>query len=172
MAPAATLLTSWGTIVLAQKEQWPQRAREIGNILRNLIRSEGVDSSRIGGLNSLIYLRAQDQARITSPVMGANAGKYVRWFPAMDVVMTSEEQLRTKVFGPGSIAHRQDVSAYLTSKGVRLGFCSRCGQAVEAGLGPSCQLCVVGSCEDCEPPRPPAARGGGGHACPMEGVCG
>lgn len=161
MAPAASLLTSWGTMVLAEKEQWPQRASEIGHILREFIESEGIKSSLIGGLHSLIYLRVEDQARITSPVMGANAGKYVRWFPTMDVVMTSEEEFRTKVFGPDSIAHRRDVSAYLTGKGVELGFCSRCGQAVEAGLRPSCQLCVVRTCEECEP---------GEHTCPMEGM--
>ena len=161
MAPAASLLTSWGTILLAEKEQWPQRACEIGRLLRDTIESEGITSSRIGGLHSLIYLRVQDQARITSPVMGANAGKVVRWFPTMDAVMTSKEGLRTKIFGSTSIAHRRDVSAYLISKGVQLGFCSRCGQAVEAGLRPPCQLCVVGTCEDCEP---------GEHACPMEAM--
>ena len=159
MAPAASLLTSWGTIILAEKEQWPQRAREIGHLLRGLVESEGVKSSRIGGLHSLLYLRAEDQACIKSPVMGANAGKYVRWFPMMDAVMTSEEDLREKVFGSSSIAHRREVWAYLTSKGIQLGFCSRCGQAVEAGLRVSCQQCVVGTCEDCEP---------GEHICPME----
>ena len=160
MAPAASLLASWGTIVLAGKEQWAERACKIGPILRDIIDSEGVGSSRVGGLHSLLYLHVQDQARIVSPVMGANAGKYVRWFPTMDAVMTSEEELRSKAFGSDSIGHRRDVSAYLTSQGVRLGFCSRCGQAVEAGR-PSCQLCVVRKCEECEP---------GEHVCPMEGM--
>ncbi len=159
MAPAASLLTSWGTIVLAEREQWPHRACEIGLLLRGLIESEGIKSSSIGGLHSLIYLRVQDQARTSSPVMGANAGQNVRWFPTMDAVMTSEEELRTKIFGSSSIAHRRDVSVYLASKGVQLGFCSRCGQAVEAGLRPPCHLCVVGTCEDCEP---------GKHACPLK----
>ena len=161
MAPPASLLTSWGTIVLAEKENWPQRSREIGHILRGIIESEGIKQTSIGGLHSLLYLRTEDQARITSPVMGANAGNYVRWFPTMDEVMTSKEELCTKVFGSGSIEYRRDVAAYLTSEGVQLGFCSRCGQAVEAGLRPTCQLCVVGICEDCEP---------GEHVCPMLGV--
>lgn len=161
MAPAASLLTSWGTIVLAEKEQWTQRAFQIGHILRQLIESEGIKSSRIGGLHSLIYLQAQDQARITSPIMGANAGKFVRWLPTMDAAMASEEELRSKVFGLSSIAHRREVSAYLESRNVHLGFCSRCGQAVEAGLRPSCQVCVVGTCEECEP---------GDHTCPMDDV--
>ena len=161
MAPPASLLTSWATIVLAAKEQWPRRSREIGVILRALIEAEGIEPSLIGGLHSLIYLRVQDQARIRSPVMGANAGNYVRWFPMMDAVMTSEKELRAKVFGAGSIAHRRDVSLYLAGEGVRLGFCSRCGQAVEVGLRPACQLCVVETCEDCEP---------GEHICPMEGM--
>lgn len=161
MAPPASLLTSWGTIDLAKKENWPKRSREIGRILRGIIEFEGIKSTLIGGLHSLLYLRVEDQARITSPVMGANAGKYVRWFPTMDEVMTSKEELCTKVFGSGSIDHRRDVAAYLTSECVQLGFCSRCGQAVEAGLRPHCQVCVVGVCEDCEP---------GEHVCPMVGM--
>lgn len=38
--------------------------------------------------------------------------------------MTSEEEVRTKVFGSGSIAYRREVLAYLASKGVEMGFCS------------------------------------------------
>ena len=161
MAPPASLLTSWGTILLAQREDWPRRSRVIGQLLRAFIQEEGVKSTLIGGLHSLLYLRTQDQARITSPVMGANAGNCVRWFPMMDEVMMSKGELRAKVFGPGSIVHRRDVSAYLDRNGVRLGFCARCGQAVEAGLKPTCRVCVVGICEDCEP---------GEHHCPMEGA--
>lgn len=160
MAPAASLLTSWGTIVLAEQEQWPLRARKIGRVLRATVESEGVEQNLVGGLHSLLYLRIQDQARIKSPVIGANAGKYVRWFPTMDQVMLSEEELRTKVFGSGSIAHRGNVAAYLESMGVELGFCSRCGQAVEAGRRLVCRLCVVGVCEECE---------AGEHVCPMKG---
>lgn len=161
MAPAASLLASWGTMVLAQREDWPRRSRVIGDLLRDFVQDEGIKSTMIGGLHSLLYLRVEDQARISSPVMGANAGKYVRWFPMMDEVMMSREELETKVFGPGSIAHRKDVSAFLDSNGVRLGFCARCGQAVEAGLKPTCDVCVVGICEECEPED---------HVCPMEGV--
>ena len=161
MAPAASLLTSWGTIVLAERENWPRRSRVIGDLLRGFVQEEGIKSTLIGGLHGLLYLRVQDQARISSPVMGANAGKYVRWFPMIDEVMMSKDELKTKVFGPGSIPHRKDVSAYLNSKGVRLGFCARCGQAVEAGLKPTCEVCVVGICEDCEPDD---------HVCPMRDV--
>lgn len=161
MAPAASLLTSWGTITLAGREDWPQRSRVIGNLLRDFVQDEGIEPTFIGGLHGLLYLRVQDQARISSPVMGANAGKYVRWFPMMDEVMMSKEELRMKVFGARSVAHRKDVSAYLDSRGVRLSFCARCGQAVEAGLKPACEVCVVGVCEDCEP---------GEHFCPMGGV--
>ena len=161
MAPAASLLASWGIILLARREKWPARARNIGHVLRGFIQREGVESSAIGGLHALIYLHERDQARVRSPVMGASAGQYVRWFPLMDAVMMSEEELRRKVFGPASIAHRRDVSTYLARMGVRLGFCSRCGQAVEAGLKVPCEVCVVETCEECEP---------GEHACPMVGL--
>ena len=159
MAPVASLLSSWGTLVLAEREQWPRRAREIGLLLRRLIASEGIPPSSIGGLHSLLYLRVEDQKRVKSPVMGANAGDYVRWLPTMDRVMMSEKELRGKVFGPGSMAHRRDVAAYVNSHGLWMRFCARCGGAVEIGLRPPCYLCVVPRCEDCEPKM---------HLCPME----
>ena len=160
MAPPASLLASWGTIVLAEREGWTRRARGIGVLLRGFIEEEAIREGFVGGLNGLIYLRCEDQARIRPPVMGANAGMYVRWFPVMDEVMMSREELCKKVFGTGSLEHRRDVAMYLEREGVRLGFCARCGQAVEAGLRPSCRVCVVGICEECEV---------GEHVCPMEG---
>ena len=160
MAPVASLLASWGTLVLARREQWPGRARVIGRVLRGFIEREGVALSSIEGLYGLIYLHVRDQARVRSPVMGANAGDFVRWFPCMDQVMMSKGELCEKVFGPAGIAHRKDIAAYLEGLGVRLGFCSRCGRAVEEGRKRACRVCVVEVCEECEP---------GEHDCPMEG---
>lgn len=157
MAQAADLLISWGTLVLAKREQWPQRAQLIGRILRERIVAGGAKASSIGGLHSLLYVQLQDIARLGPPVMGARAGEYIRWLPAMDEVMTSEEELRTKVFGLGSIPHRREISEYLERQGLKLGFCSRCGDAVEAEVV-SCAVCVVRVCEECEP---------GAHTCPI-----
>ncbi len=159
MAQAADLLISWGTLVLAKKEQWPQRAIEIGRLLRSILVSDGIRKHRIAGLHSLIVLRGHDNARFSSPVMGAQAGKYVRWLPVMDLVMASEDQLHLKLFGTGSIPHRKETSAYLQSQDLQLGFCSRCGNAVEADVR-GCEVCVVQNCEECEP---------GEHICPMAG---
>lgn len=159
MAQAADLLISWGTLVLAKKEQWPQRAIEIGRLLRQVLVSDGIRNHRIAGLHSLIVLQSQDNARFSSPIMGAQAGKYVRWLPVMDLVMASEDQLYLKVFGTSSIPHRREISAYLQSQDLRLGFCSRCGNAVDADVR-GCEVCVVRNCEECEP---------GEHICPMEG---
>ena len=164
MAPPASLLTSWATLALARRENWPKRSREIGHLIRGFIQAEGINEASIAGLHSLLYLRTEDQARLKSPVMGANAGNYVRWFPTLDKVMMSKEELCKKVFGPASIKHRGDVARFLGSRGVRLGFCARCGRAVEAGLRPSsCWVCVVECCEECEV---------GGHGCPMGGMGG
>ncbi|KAL8680739.1 MAG: hypothetical protein Q9186_003086 [Xanthomendoza sp. 1 TL-2023] len=159
MAQASDLLSSWGTLVLAKRDRWPQRAQTIGGVLRKILGTEGVKASGIGGLHSLLYLRTQDVARLRYPVMGAKAGKHLRWFPTMDEVMMSEEELRTKVFGAGSIPHRREVWAYLKSRGVKLSFCSRCGDAVGAEVE-SCEVCVVRVCEECED---------GIHRCPILG---
>ena len=78
----------------------------------------------------------------------------------MDTIMTSEEELRTKVFGAGSIPHRREISAFLGRQNILLRFCSRCGDAVDADIR-SCDVCVVRICEECEP---------GEHLCPMDGL--
>ncbi len=159
MAHSSDLLTSWGTLVLAKTENWPQRAQIIGRILRNVIKGEGIKTSSIGGLHSLIYLRQKDNARISWPVMGANAGNYVRWLPTMDEVMTSKDELFTKVFGPDSVPHRKQVSAYLRSQRLEPRWCSGCGVAVETGVKIACERCVANQCEICEP---------GEHVCLLE----
>ena len=157
MAQAADLLISWGTLVLAERENWPKRAREIGRLLREILASDGVEIAHVSGLHSLIYLRGQDNARFSFPVMGAKAGKYIRWLPVMDTVMTSKAQLQSKVFGAGSERHRKEISAYLRSQDLRLGYCSKCGNPVDADVE-GCEVCVVRQCEECEP---------GYHVCPM-----
>ena len=158
MAQAADLLISWGTLVLARREHWPQRAQVISHILRGRIIAQGVKACSIRGLHSLIYIPLQNVGRLGPPVMGARAGRFLRWLPAMDEVMTSEEQLSTKVFGEDSIPHRREISTYLENQGLQLGFCSRCGDAVEIEVV-SCEVCVVRVCEECEP---------GAHICPID----
>lgn len=158
MAQAADLLISLGTLLLAEEEDWPKRAQVIGRLLRGFLASDGIKATQVGGLHSLIYLRRQDNARFCSPVMGAKAGNYVRWLPVMDGVMTSEDELRSKVFGASSEVHRMEISAYLRSQNLRLGFCSSCGNPVDAAVE-GCEVCVVRRCEECEP---------GEHICPME----
>ena len=44
MAPAADLLTSWGTLVLAEREDWPERAQVIGRLLRDMMEGESVET--------------------------------------------------------------------------------------------------------------------------------
>ncbi|KAL8878840.1 MAG: hypothetical protein Q9198_003432, partial [Flavoplaca austrocitrina] len=152
MAQAADLLISWGTLVLARREQWPQRAQVIGHILRGRIIAQGVKACSIHGLHSLIYIPLQDVGRLGPPVMGARAGRFLRWLPAMDEVMTSEEELSTKVFGEDSIPHRREISTCLENQGLQLGFCSRCGDAVEM---------EVVSCEKQQQQKADNAEGGG-----------
>ena len=146
------------SVVLARREHWPQRAQVISHILRGRIIAQGVKACSIRGLHGLIYIPLQDVGRLGPPVMGARAGRFLRWLPAMDEVMTSEEQLSTKVFGEDSIPHRREISTYLENQGLQLGFCSRCGDAVEIEVV-SCEVCVVRVCEECEP---------GAHICPID----
>lgn len=149
MAQIADLLISWGTLVLARKERWPQRAQQIGTLLRNILVAEGVRRAEIGGLHSLIYIQPSDVKRLSSPVMGAKAEEHIRWLPVLDEVMASEDELRAKVFGQTSIPHREQVSAFLRRQRLKLRFCGGCGDAVEEGVR-SCERCVVRFCKKCE----------------------
>lgn len=156
IAPAADLLTSWGTLVLAEREDWPERAQVIGRLLRDTMEGEGVTRSVRCGLNSLMYLQWKGYAHTLSPALVANAGKYISWMPIMDEVMISKDELLIKVW---SIAHRKQIAAYLSSKGLELRWCSRCGFPVGAGIKAQCQRCVARQCKNCEPRA---------HGCPIE----
>ena len=157
VATAQDLLVSWGTLILAGREDWANRAPIIGRLLRDILRSEGIRPQLIRGLHGLVYIRQRDYVT-ASPIMVANAGTYVRLLPTMDEVMTSEDQLLTKVFGRNSIPHRAELAAFLRSEDFALHWCSRCGAAVDLDTEDDCDRCVVSQCEDCKP---------GAHVCPM-----
>ena len=169
VATAQDLLVSWGTLILAGREDWTNRAPIIGRLLRDILRREGIRPQLIKGLHGLIYIQQKDYVT-ASPIMVANAGEYVRLLPTMDEVMTSEDQLLTKVFGRNSIPHRAELAAFLRSNDFVLHWCSRCGAAVDEDVAVDeetsvdeeienvCDRCVVSQCEDCEP---------GPHVCPM-----
>ena len=161
VATAQDLLVSWGTLILARREDWANRAPIIGRLLRDILRSEGIRPQLIRGLHGLIYIRQKDYVT-ASPIMLANSGTYVRLLPTMDEVMTSEDQLRTKVFGRSSIPHRAEIAAFLRSDDFAMHWCSKCGAAVDEDKlheeTRSCDRCVVSQCDECEP---------GTHVCPM-----
>ena len=157
LAPAQDLLASWGTLVLAGKEDWTTRAPTIGRLLRNILRSEGIRPQLIRGLHGLIYIRQKDYVT-ASPIMAANAGTYVRLLPTMDEVMTSQAQLLTKVFGANSVPHRAELAIFLQRNDLDMHWCSKCGAAVNKRAQNKCNRCVVSQCEECEPDA---------HMCPM-----
>ncbi|KAJ9634375.1 hypothetical protein H2199_009033 [Coniosporium tulheliwenetii] len=87
--PAASLLNSWGVLILAQQEDWPQRASRVGAQLRRILR-DMYPGIVINGLEALIYI-ARAKASTTN-IIGAAAGKVVRWMPFLDQGMDDESQ--------------------------------------------------------------------------------
>lgn len=79
--------------------------------------------------------------------------------PTMDEVMISKDELLTKVFGSGSIAHRKQIAAYLSSRGLELRWLPEMWFSGGAGIKAQFQRCVARQCKSCEP---------GAHGCPME----
>lgn len=158
LATAQDLLASWGTLILAHREDWTTRAPKIGRLLRNMLSREGIGPQLISGLYGLIYIRQEDYVT-RSPIMVANSGTYVRLLPTMDEVMTSRAQLLTKVFGASSIPHRAELAAFLQSTDYDLHWCSKCGRAVDEEKSEICERCVVRQCKACEPVNV--------HVCPM-----
>ena len=157
LATAQDLLASWGTLILARRDDWTTRAVAVGTLLRDMLRREGITPQLISGLHGLIYIRQEDY-NTESPIMVANADTYVRLLPTMDEVMTSRAQLLTKVFGATSIPHRAELAAFLRSNDLELHWCSKCGLAVDEENEKSCDRCVVRQCGVCEP---------GDHVCPL-----
>ena len=157
IASPDALLQSWGTLTLAQRQNWPQRGVEIGQNLRDVLVQAGVNKASISGLHALIYLRRNDSTITQFVVMPAGTGSHhVRWLPTMDTVMTSPEELDAKVFGLGSASHRRDLGAYLAEHQWSLGICPVCGEPMETGedrdgARKGCPVCLLRPCEGCEP---------------------
>jgi 4-aminobutyrate aminotransferase-like enzyme len=63
-APPHSLLQSWGTIVAAQSQDWPESAVHIGRTLREVLLDLGIDSSGVRHLrSSCIYLDPPRESR-------------------------------------------------------------------------------------------------------------
>ena len=117
-----------------RKREHSSSSNSIGQTLRAILLSFGLEATPIGGLHSLIWLLRGDGVVENTAVMSANAGEhYTRWFPLMDTVTMPEDEPREKVFGLGSLTHRRQVAEYLVKKGWWLGYCSRCGKVMETG---------------------------------------
>lgn len=165
LAPPESLLQSWGTIVMAKKQNWPQRAVQIGEILRSVLYEVGVKSCSVKGLHSLIYFSQSDPGPKYLHVVPASAGSlYARWLPVLDAVMCSTRELHEKVFGFSSSCHRRQLARYLRKHGWDIGYCSRCGDNMEIGddrpgARERCEVCLVRPCEQCEP---------GDHMCQFQ----
>lgn len=168
MAPIPDLLISTGTMMLAERENWPQRAQDIGALLREIIDGEDwSNDSTVGGLHSMIFLLQDHYKNTTSPVIGASAGTtYVRWLPTMDKVMTSRDELMTKVFGKESLPHRKETKEWFTRRGLKPRWCCMCGSNAEnenrKPPRPLCAKCVARTCKNCEPQVK--------HNCPVRNV--
>jgi hypothetical protein len=59
LATTDNLLQSWGTIIAAQKQEWPQRAVETGRALRQILASFNVDPASISGVEAFIFMRRE-----------------------------------------------------------------------------------------------------------------
>lgn len=144
-SPPENLLQSWGTIELARKQDWPGRAILIGATLRSILDSYQFQSSSVAGLHALIWIRREnnDQAIKDMAVVSASAGHlYTRWLPLMDTAMTSQAEVKTKVFGLGSVPYRKALAAFFVQKGWWIGECCLCGEAMETGE-PGEHVCLV-----------------------------
>lgn len=137
-----TLLHAQAVLTAAREQDWPQRALEIGETLRDILtaieeqdcqqpapkrqkrssvaRAKAKTLSNIGGLGSLIYVPTALAAK--AAVVGADAGPdLVRWMPYLDEGMSKPEKVQS-LFGPKS----QDLRRSLL-KQQRLYYCGVCG---------------------------------------------
>ena len=165
-ATPGDLLQSWGTIELAREQQWPQRAKMIGENLRSILIEYGFPHSSISGLHALIWFRPKnhDRAIKNIAVVSASSGeRFTRWLSVMDPLLTSWVEVKTKVFGLESLGYGKALAIYLAQKDWWVGQCSQCGKSMETGddregAKPRCMLCVNVPCIHCEPEE---------HKCPM-----
>ncbi len=164
-APPESLLQSWGTIALTRTHKWPDRGIKTSQLLRGILPSFDIGSSSVSGLHSLPWLSRHDRALNKLALISANAGhNYPRWFLSIDPVMTSNAEIKPKVFGPGSRQHRKLLGVYLVANDWWLGYCPVCGNAMETGHDRTggkerCKECFLRPCDICEPED---------HVCPMK----
>lgn len=139
--PAATL-RSWGTIVLAQEENWVQRARQVGSILRS-VAQDICPRVPLGGEGALIYLPSAVSRR--ADVIGAATPTHCRWMPYLDTGMMDDRLVRSLFSRQGSLL-RQTLENGL--KRVRV-YCIICSEEAADRFW-YCGNCCGYICNICE----------------------
>jgi hypothetical protein len=137
------LLQSWGIIGLAQSQNWPGRAKRIGELLRSILGDLGADT-HIAGLASLIYILSQMSR--TMDFVGAATFEACRWLPNLDEGMADKQHLYD-LFGPQRVSLRQKLFVRDGRK-----TCVVCGEMASEEEWINCSRCCGDICSVCEGP--------------------
>lgn len=137
-----TLLQSLGAILMADRDNWPERAVRIGNNLRSLLKELQPDMPVLG-LGALIYLPTVKAK--TLDVTGAAAGKSYRWLPYIDEGMDDISQIY-QLFGEHGRSIRERLSDRVANFSTL--FCIICGEQILSGIE-LCNVCHGSICEEC-----------------------
>lgn len=137
------LLHSWGIVKLAKKRNWPQRAEEIGTLLRSLL-TGSIHNLNLGGLAALIYIPTQ-VSRSADVVGAAVTSEVCRWLPYLDEGMLNKEYLHV-LFGPAGTVMRRSLKNHIGFK-----VCIVCGET-DSKAWNLCQGCCGNICSYCDGP--------------------
>lgn len=152
------LIEALSILEAAREENWPERSRLVGRLVREAILRHGMDTSGdpsscergpIGGLDAIICV---EQTRVEGLlIQGIPKNGYVRLLPVIDDFMLSEESVQGLVLGKSSKLARKQVSEAMIGLGRKPLWCYICGDPTEAILGEKvewCRECCLAICGD------------------------
>jgi hypothetical protein len=143
-----SLTLAWGTLLCARNEDWPGRARRVGQNLRKYL-SEQYPETTIKGRGAYLYIPRIRPAMTV--VLGAGSRvPAIRWFPPLDVGMDDPDVVES-LFGPGSHSLRNDLKNRIA------GYCTVCADYPDGDLS-LCERCFSPICEGCRNKQSPEAK--------------
>lgn len=150
--PVATpiLLGALAILHTAQAENWPGRSKQIGEAIREIVRSQerkdGLESQPMRGLGGIIVLNRDRSLRFRVMAAIRRRSPWVRWLPKLDWSTSDYTALETHVFGSQSYQHRQKLAEEAERFGTMPLWCLICG--IQATSEDWCRRCFLGFCNN------------------------
>ncbi|KAI1478179.1 pyridoxal phosphate-dependent transferase [Daldinia eschscholtzii] len=143
------LLEALSILRAAQREDWPAKSEQIGEVIREVIGELDPSTKKpdaVRGLGAVVAVNREVAMRFRIMSAIRRRSPWVRWLPKLGGSSADREELKRQVFGRESKAQRQILAKEADQCGTIPLWCFICG--IEATSKDWCRTCYLSFCDN------------------------